>query len=415
VASLSAETQFYFERFGFWGAQIAVEPPSALGLVVVIPCYNEPDLLRTLEALWACDPPSCDFEVIVVVNDGENSCAEVREQNQFAARQARDWAAQSARRGLHVIEAKALPRKKAGVGLARKIGMDEALRRLDAVGQWQRPIVCFDADCICDANYLVEIERFFRESAGAPGAAIYFEHPLEGREAAAITAYELHLRYYVEGLRRAGFPHAFHTVGSSMAVRAEVYRKQGGMNTRQAGEDFYFLHKIIPLGPFGEINGTRVIASARPSERVPFGTGRAVRNFFESGQLASYPVEAFSDLGELFQRVAALQESNELEGLPESLLEFLHRHDVTKRLNEIRTNSASPGAFRKRFFGWFDGFLAMKYIHFARDTRYGEHDVFEVARQLCGQDLRGADLLWHYRRLQRSGAFTLTPPCAVLP
>jgi len=36
----------------------------------------------------------------------------------------------------------------------------------------------------------------------------------------AIAAYELHLRYYVQALRYAGFPHAHHTVGSCLAVRA---------------------------------------------------------------------------------------------------------------------------------------------------------------------------------------------------
>ena len=86
----------------------------------------------------------------------------------------------------------------------------------------------------------------------SPGCSIYFEHPLHGplepKVYEAIAAYELHLRYYVQALRYAAFPYAHHTIGSSMAVRADAYAKQGGMNKRQAGEDFYFLHKIIPLG-----------------------------------------------------------------------------------------------------------------------------------------------------------------------
>src|SRR4029434_9989987 len=92
----------------------------------------------------------------------------------------------------------------------------------------------------------------------------------------AIAAYELHLRYYLQALRTAGFPHGYHTIGSSMAVRARTYMEQGGMNRRQAGEDFYFLHKLIPLGGFTELNSTTVYPLPRPSNRVPFGTGRAV-------------------------------------------------------------------------------------------------------------------------------------------
>src|SRR5712692_7968630 len=39
------EADFYFQRFGFCGRQIAAPAPRDLGLVVVIPCFNEPDLL----------------------------------------------------------------------------------------------------------------------------------------------------------------------------------------------------------------------------------------------------------------------------------------------------------------------------------------------------------------------------------
>ena len=85
-----------------------------------------------------------------------------------------------------------------------------------------------------------------------------------------------------------------------MAVRADIYAGQGGMNKRQ-GEDFrIFLHKIIPLGQFGEINNTRVIASPRPSARVPFGTGKAVREFLDNGRIESYPLAAFEDLKVFF-------------------------------------------------------------------------------------------------------------------
>src|SRR5262249_26021974 len=163
------------------------------------------------------------------------------------------------------------------------IGMDEALRRFDAVERPGGVIVGFDADCRCERNYLTAIERHFERNSNSPGCSIYFEHPLNGPlEPAiyeAIAEYELHLRYYVQALRFGGFPHAFHTIGSSMAVRAGVYRKQGGMNKRKAGEDFYFLHKIIPLGGFTNLVETRVIPSPRASDRVPFGTGKAVCDF----------------------------------------------------------------------------------------------------------------------------------------
>ncbi len=415
----NSAVDFYFERFGFCPRQVDAPPASDLGLVVVIPCFNEADLTGALQALWNCERPRGAVEVIVVVNSGEGAAPGILTRNEETLQQARDWAGhhQDPRLRFHLLHFPALPPKKAGVGLARKIGMDEALRRFQAVDRMDGVIACFDADCGCDPNYLVELEEYFRIHPASPGCSLYFEHPLEGAEAPAIyeaiTLYELHLRYYVEALRSAQFPCAFHTIGSSMAARAGAYLKQGGMNKRQAGEDFYFLHKLIPLGGFGEINRARVIASPRPSDRVPFGTGRAVRDYLEAGALASYPLQAFDDLRLLFSRVEALREADDLVvTLPLSLREFLQQHDVAGQLNMIRGNVASAAAFRKRFFHWFDGFLAMKYIHYARDHHYGNGDILSVSREIhsrrTGVVLDSADartLLRLFRVWQRQSAF----------
>ncbi|HVI71413.1 MAG TPA: glycosyltransferase, partial [Pyrinomonadaceae bacterium] len=58
----------YFRRFGFCERQIAEPPPTDLGIVVVVPCFNEPDLLGALESLHAGERPKCGVEIIVVVN-----------------------------------------------------------------------------------------------------------------------------------------------------------------------------------------------------------------------------------------------------------------------------------------------------------------------------------------------------------
>ncbi len=410
--------EFYFERFGFCPQQIAPAPSARLGLVVVIPCFNEPGLLDSLDALWRCRRPTCDVEVIVVINSGENAPPSIVLQNQQTFDSAQSWISvhDDPAFRIYSLHFPSLPQKKAGVGLARKIGMDEALRRFASVNRLESPMLCFDADCTCDPNYLAEIERAFTENPQAPGASIYFEHPLEGSENAclyeAVTRYELHLRYYVEALRYAGFPHAFHTVGSSMAVRAQVYMEQGGMNKRQAGEDFYFLHKVIPLGGFREINSTRVIASPRPSDRVPFGTGRAVRDFLESGKFESYPLQAFEDLRWLFADLPALYKSDApLDDCPPILRQFLNEQSASSHLTQIREHTTTQTSFQKRFFRWFDGFLAMKYIHFARDCAYGPDDVERVACELFHHraDVLFAppttrDLLLAYRQLQRGSS-----------
>ena len=447
----SPATSYYFDRFGFVPhlPPLPTEPPHPhLGMIIVIPCYNEPDLLASLHSLWRCDRPKCAVEIIVVVNSSESSPPEILEQNRRTLAEAELWVREDCDRAfrIHFVHTPNLPRKHAGVGLARKIGMDEALHRLDQLNRLEAPIVCFDADSTCDPNYLTEIESYFSTHPKSPGCSIYFEHPLERihhrdtentenikspvpplRELCAsvvnssslieaITLYELHLRYYVEALRFAGFPHAFHTIGSSMAVRAEAYMRQGGMNKRQAGEDFYFLHKIIPLGHFGEINTTRVIPSPRPSDRVPFGTGRAVRDYLSTRKFETYPLQAFHDLKQFFSEIEALSQIPKpstaplgvpplgglLAQLAPPLQQFLTTQNVTQALAEIRAHTTTPETFRARFFRWFDGFLAMKYIHHARDTAYGPAEITEAARELIGTDEQSArNLLLTYRTIQR--------------
>ncbi len=414
----------YFDRFGFCDRQIVEPPPPDLGITVVIPCFNEPDLIGSFESLRACVRPSCAAEVIAVINAPANASAAVHAQNERTLKQASAWAAEreDPRLKFHFLHFPDLPPKHAGVGLARKIGMDEALRRFADVGRLRDGIiVCYDADCRCEPNYLTAIERHFAEHPLSPACSIFFEHPLAGpfntKVYDAIAAYELHLRYYVQALRYAGFPHAFHTIGSCMAVRADVYMQQGGMNKRQAGEDFYFLHKVIPLGGFTELTSTTVHPSPRASTRVPFGTGKAVGDYLAGQMITTYPLAAFLDLKVFLQRVPELSGDTDWQAvrsqtrLPETIGSFLEAHRFGAVLQQLHEHTATEAAFRKRFFRWFDGFRAMKFIHHARDGFYGDARIEQAARELLALLPDGAealpvapvrDLLAIYRQRQRA-------------
>jgi len=171
-------------------------------------------------------------------------------------------------------------------------------------------------------------------------------------------------------------------------VRATAYLDQGGMNRRQAGEDFYFLQKIIQQGGFTELNETCVYPSPRPSNRVPFGTGQAVRAFLERGTRQTYPWPAFGDLKQLVDQVPPLatrrgfSEEAFTKLLSAPLRDFLLGHSLSDVVAEIRRNTSTAAAFQKRFFRWFDAFRTLKFIHYARDTAYGSQDVVEGARAL---------------------------------
>ena len=420
----------YYERYSFCDAEIATLPQPDLGLVVTIPCFNEPDLTGCLESLRICDRPKCAVEVIVVINSPIGCDSRICAENARAFKEASEFKDRhpDPRLDFHILNFPNLPRKHAGVGLARKIAMDEAARRFDAVGKPGGIVVGYDADCRCDANYLTALEEHFRKHPRSPGCSIYFEHPLEGSLEPmvyeAIAAYELHLRFYLRALRQAGFPHAYHTIGSSMAVRANVYKKQGGMNKREAGEDFYFLQKVIPLGGFTDLTETRVIPSPRPSDRVPFGTGKAVLTFLQEQKSMTYPLEAFLDLKAFFDKVPALYASggdpdpSVLDGLSEAMQSFLKKQNLEKSLAEVRKNTSNEAAFRNRFFRWFNAFMAMKFVHHARDKYYGEREISkEAARLLANRPGAGEpsakastrELLQIYRALDRSAPGPGTP------
>jgi glycosyltransferase involved in cell wall biosynthesis len=50
-------------------------------MFIVIPCFNEPDILTTLNSLAACYPPRAEVSVLVVVNDSDDVPEQVITQN----------------------------------------------------------------------------------------------------------------------------------------------------------------------------------------------------------------------------------------------------------------------------------------------------------------------------------------------
>ena len=383
----------YLEKRALFPPQIKDHPSDELQIIVVIPCYDEPDLIKSLESLKNCSPPKSSVEVIVVFNSSENENEDIKKINQRRFEEAHKWASKHSSSDLKffILKHFDLPDKTAGVGLARKIGMDEAVYRFESIGNQKGIIVCFDADSLCEPNYFQAIENHFVEHPNTQACSIHFEHPIEGDQFddsiyKAIILYELHLRYYNNAKRYTGFPFAFETIGSSMAVRCDAYQQQGGMNKRKAGEDFYFLNKFMPLGNFTELKSTTVIPSPRKSHRVLFGTGKAVGEIVESSQFyGTYAPQTFVDLRIFFDSVPLFfnKQKNEIDEMisvfPKSVLSFLEKHDFDNKIVEIQSNTTNLKTFYNRFFRWFNGFLMMKYVHYVRDEFYPNVPVEEAS------------------------------------
>src|SRR5688500_16951623 len=114
---MTRPTDGYFERFRFCGRQVTQPAVAGLSLVVVIPCFNEPNLLSSLESLRRSERPTAAHEVIVVVNSSTGADASVVNQNEKTLREARVWIEGQTEPKLtvHLIDARKLPPRHAGV------------------------------------------------------------------------------------------------------------------------------------------------------------------------------------------------------------------------------------------------------------------------------------------------------------
>ena len=410
----------YLAKHGSGKHFIAIPPGKKLKYSIVIPAFNEPDLISCLDSLWHCMPVSSSVEVITAINWPFLSDDPTIMRNLEIMKEAESWAERHASENIrfHFMLAEPGSKKDSGVGFARKTGMDEAIRRLNDLNKEDSILISLDADTLVEENYFLAIEEHLKKHPDTHGFNLYFEHPLEGNFPAevyeAVAAYELHLRYYLQALRYAGHPNAFHTVGSAFAIKAPVYCQQGGMNRRQAGEDFYFLQKIFDLGNFSECKSTRVIPSARPSSRVPFGTGPIVIKYQENKkeQLTNHPA-LFEILKDFFQEITSLYNlscedlqlfTNNLHPLLQS---FLNEKRFLEKIREIRSNSSTPHAFRKRFFRWFNMFMALKFLNSGKKD-YPDIPVSFAAKHLLEKKGRKGsipydvkDILAVFRNLEK--------------
>jgi glycosyltransferase involved in cell wall biosynthesis len=404
--------EHYLQKHSFQDDWIRENPDKDLFLSIVIPCCNEPEILKALESLRQCEPAVFPAEIIVVVNHSQSAPAEIKALNLKTYHEISAWSASASvsEKRFYAIAAFDMPEKDAGVGLARKTGMDEAVRRFRRCGNRNGVIAGFDADCTCSVNYLKEIEKAFINPV-QNAASLYFEHPLKGNDYDPlvykhIRQYELHLRYYKNALKYAGFPFAFHTIGSSFAVRASSYCRQGGMNKRKAGEDFYFLSKVIPTGNYGEINSACVFPSPRPSDRVPFGTGAAIGKMLmtKQDQYVTYPFSLFEMLHSFFMNAAKMYRQKEIV-LPGDLLgDYCRMNQMVMNFENVKNNTASETAFVKRFFTVFNAFRILKFLNFAVTNGCEMKPVSEECRILfekCGIPENGNDYIELLRRWDR--------------
>jgi glycosyltransferase involved in cell wall biosynthesis len=382
--------------------------------VVVIPAYAEKEwLFSTLASIAKNQPSSLEYSfVLCVVNNKENSPSEDIENN---LRTIECLDALVKRKSLrkfsdeykiypllnNIAESKMklgyinaaskgfeMPTRTGGVGLARKIGMDMALRLLENNSASSPVILCLDADTLVRDSYLSVIRKYFTPEIKT--AIVAYEHQMPDiyEQQAAIVCYEIFLRYWTLGLRYAGSPWAFHSIGSTIAVSTEAYLEVRGMNRREAGEDFYFLNKLAKTGAINYVKETCVYPSARSSTRVPFGTGKSIQKFLSGIDkeefYSLYDVRIFTILRNWLKLMNECMMADEDEILTKAgeihavLKDFLKVSDFAVIWSKIRRNSKDEKIRARQFSDWFDGFKNLKLINYFTKEVYPKIGMFEA-------------------------------------
>jgi len=362
--------------------------------IIVVPSIAESNILPNfIQSLEQNDELELlNTLLLIVINNGLTSSDEVKNDNQNTLAYLRNI---KSKVNISIIDAsgdgKEMDDKNSGVGLARKIGMDLALSKFDYNSINKKILICTDADCIVDSNYLTEISQEFNRN-NYEAAVANFAHDIssDDEKTKAIICYEIFLRYYVLGLSFAKSEYAFHTIGSTMLCTPEAYVKVEGMNKRKAAEDFYFLEKLAKIYPIGKIKSTYVHPSKRGSWRVPFGTGRSVDRYLSNTreEYLLYDPKSFIVLKnwlEIFFSKSVEPPADYLKiakNIDENLFQFLVEQDLQRFLSKVLLNSKNPAEIEKQKHYWFDAFRTLKLIHYLRDVAYPNINMFDASDKL---------------------------------
>jgi len=397
----------YLDQYAEPGTAAAADIPDAYHWhkVIVIPVCNESTgILRTL-------PPARDRSLmILVVNETGKAQSHVSAANLAFAQEVMSrfelqWQSTSSG-GLSLLKDPNSPRDvllvdrfnpalrfpdKGGVGHARKTGADLAAFLIEN-GQVRSPwIHCSDADVVLPPRYLTCTEAIKKEDEKTAAALIYpFRHEFPADSASekvarATRLYEFSLRYYVAGLKYAGSPYAFHTIGSTITINAEHYGKVRGFPRRQAGEDFYLLNKLAKVGSIRQLSEATecgpIEIAARLSDRVPFGTGAAVTRMVEMNDPARefllYHPAVFESLKNWLDSLPCFwqRKTDDLSGVLmglglQNLVQPLREAGAPEALHHALQHSSDEMQFYRQMHTWFDAFRTLKLIHFLRDQYF---------------------------------------------
>lgn len=369
---------------------------------LVIPAYNESE--EFLQRLKNSKLKQAPLLVIVIINQPDNISAAIENQKLWLACRATGavletkktephhqlikWEdSQTYLLALNCFEGdKRLPSKQ-GVGLARKIGCDLACALYQKGILTQPWLHTSDADTTLPEDYFSHgmFNKHNNTASNKVSAATYpfaHSHTDNAQQKSAVVeatlVYEQVLNYYIDGLKYAGSPYAYHSLGSCLAINIESYVQARGFPKRAGGEDFYLLNKLRKLGEIKQLAGPTLNIESRLSARAPFGTGPAVEKIIHQkltiDNYAYYNPKVFQQLKLLllhFEQLFANRSTPEKwqNHFTKEVKEALHFIGIESLFAHIQGHCKKQEDALKHSMDWFDAFRTLKFIHYL-DKKY---------------------------------------------
>lgn len=258
-----------------------------------------------------------------------------------------------------------------GVGLARKIAADSALKLINDQAVKSSWIHSTDADVQLPENYF----SVAKNHATCVAYSLAFQHVSDCDDLANWQAlYDFKLYYYQQAMRFIGTVYDYIPLGSCLIVAADAYAKVRGFPIRSGGEDFYLLNKLAKIGAIAQPLKPLIKITARLSQRVPFGTGPGLLKIKENPKSVHfYQPQIFTEIKMWHEQLCTYFEA---KILPDNS-RINDVWNIEQVINKAMKQTKSAERWQQFVLEWFDAFRILKTVH-ALETEFPRLTLSEL-------------------------------------
>ena len=341
---------------------------------IIIPCYNEFEyIFDTLKSINHQNQYLLkDTLVIIVINNSLDDSIKVQENNSKTYNLLISKKYEFNFVAIDCFSKKnALSSQLAGVGYARKIGLDYSLNYILN----GKSIFCsLDADTIINENYIDVIDYHFNHN-NVEVAVINFQHQKSNNPIIeeGIRKYEFFLKKIAQKIEDSGSPYGYVSMGSTIVCNVQSYIACGGMNTKKATEDFYFLQSLAKYTTIHKIKDLLVFPSSRNENRVYLGTGFRMDEYaknktFKNLDFSEKSYQEISKINQIIDQNCMESSNIIIESMKQKLnkksIDFLNRKNMESVLIKFKNNAKNKKQFKLFFNQWFDALSIIKFLKY---------------------------------------------------